>query len=115
MMQVFTISVQNAVSRADMGAATALTQTSRAFGATIGVAVMGVIVNQHLPPGIGTSLTATGGVDHLSRPVRLSLEHAIAPVFALAACAAVLLFVVVLVGVHDVQLRRSVDEQPAVD
>src|SRR5262249_27979650 len=109
------MSVQNAVVRAEMGAATALTQTSRAFGATIGVAVMGVIVNQHLPAQIGSSLSSAEGVDHLSRPLRLSLEHAIAPVFALAAGAAVLLFVVVLIGVHDVQLRRSVDEQPVVD
>src|SRR5262249_26848691 len=109
------MSVQNAVVRADMGAATALTQTSRAFGATIGVAVMGVIVNRHLPAEVGRSLSAAGAVDHLSRALRLTLEHAIAPVFALAAVAAVVLFVVVLLGVHDVQLRRSVDEQPAVD
>jgi EmrB/QacA subfamily drug resistance transporter len=115
MMQVFTISVQNAVPRADIGAATALTQTSRAFGATLGVAVMGVIVNQRLPAAFGNRLGATTGVEHLSRPLRVSLEHALQPVFLLAACAAALLFVVVLVGVHDVNLRRSVDEHPVFD
>src|SRR5204862_5967658 len=45
MMQVFVISVQNAVSRARIGSATALTQFSRQMGATIGVTVMGAIVN----------------------------------------------------------------------
>ena len=50
MMQVFVISVQNAVRRAQMGSATALTQFSRSIGATVGVTVMGVIVNQGLPP-----------------------------------------------------------------
>src|SRR5205085_2316009 len=42
MMQVFVLSVQNAVPRARIGSATALTQFSRQMGATIGVSVMGV-------------------------------------------------------------------------
>src|SRR5207302_4027523 len=49
MMQVFVLSVQNAVRREQMGSATALTQFSRSIGATIGVTIMGVIVNQGLP------------------------------------------------------------------
>jgi EmrB/QacA subfamily drug resistance transporter len=113
MMQVFTMSVQNAVARADIGAATALGQSSRAFGATLGVAVMGVIVNQHLPPHIAASISTGESVDHLSLPVRVSLEHALQPAFLFAAGAAALLFFVVLWGVHDVPLRRSVDERPA--
>jgi predicted MFS family arabinose efflux permease len=115
MMQIFTISIQNAVAKADIGAATALGQTSRAFGATLGVAVMGVIVNQHLPPRIAASISTGAGVDHLSYAVRVNLEHALHPAFLLAASAAGLLFLVTLIGVHDVALRRSVDEQPAVD
>ena len=51
MMQVFVLSVQNAVPRAHIGSATALTQFSRQMGATIGVTVMGAIVNHGLPPG----------------------------------------------------------------
>jgi len=43
------LSVQNAVQRARIGSATALTQFSRQMGATIGVSVMGVIVNAGLP------------------------------------------------------------------
>jgi hypothetical protein len=112
MMQVFTMSVQNSVGRADIGAATALTQTWRAFGATVGVAAMGVIVNQRLPAGVGDDLASGAGVEHLSRPLRISLEHALQPVFLLAACTAAVLFVVVLAGVRDVDLRRAVDEAP---
>ena len=50
MMQVFVISIQNAVARARIGSATALGTFSRQIGATIGVTVMGVIVNHGLPP-----------------------------------------------------------------
>jgi EmrB/QacA subfamily drug resistance transporter len=113
MMQVFTMSIQNAVARPDIGAATALGQSARAFGATLGVAVMGVIVNQHLPPHIAASISTGESVDHLSHGVRVSLEHALHPAFLFAAGAAAVLFFVVLWGVHDVPLRRSVDEQPA--
>src|SRR5207248_1188230 len=49
MMQMFVLSVQNSVPSAAMGSATALTQFSRQIGATLGVTIMGVIVNQGLP------------------------------------------------------------------
>ena len=52
MMQVFVLSVQNAVPRAQIGSATALTQFARQIGATLGVTIMGVIVNHGLPPGV---------------------------------------------------------------
>ena len=52
MMQIFVLSVQNSVSRSAMGSATALTQFSRSIGATLGVTLMGVIVNQRLPAGV---------------------------------------------------------------
>ena len=53
MMQVFVLVVQNSVPMRQMGSATALTQFSRQIGATIGVTLMGVIVNQGLPKGVG--------------------------------------------------------------
>ncbi len=52
MMQVFVISVQNAVPRSKIGSATALTQFGRQMGATLGVTIMGVIVNHGLPSGV---------------------------------------------------------------
>src|SRR5512133_2444256 len=51
MMQIFVLSIQNSVSRSAMGSATALSQFSRSIGATLGVTLMGVIVNQRLPAG----------------------------------------------------------------
>ena len=50
MMQVFVLSVQNAVPRARIGSATALTQFARQMGATIGVTIIGAIVTHGLPP-----------------------------------------------------------------
>ncbi len=66
MMQVFVLSVQNAVSRAHIGSATALTQFGRQMGATIGVTVMGVIVNHGLPAGV--SADAEGSAIHRLPP-----------------------------------------------
>ena len=59
MMQVFVLSVQNAVPRARIGSATALTQFARQMGATIGVTIMGVIVNHGLPPGVAAAARAS--------------------------------------------------------
>jgi MFS family permease len=61
MMQIFVLSIQNSVRRREMGSATALSQFSRSIGATLGVTLMGVIVNQRLPASAkveGTTSTA---------------------------------------------------------
>src|SRR5439155_2707719 len=60
MMQIFVLSVQNSVPRRSMGTATALSQFARSIGATLGVTLMGVIVNQRLP----ANLRANGSVIH---------------------------------------------------
>jgi EmrB/QacA subfamily drug resistance transporter len=57
-LQTYTLVVQNATSRSDLGVATSMTQLSRSLGATIGTAVFGTImvngmrteVPKHLPP-----------------------------------------------------------------
>ena len=77
-----------------------------------GVAIMGLIVNQNLPARSGKGLLTGADVGHLSHPVRVTLQHAIQPAFALTAGCAALLLLVAFRGVHDVVLRRSVDEQP---
>ena len=87
MMQIFVLSIQNSVTRSAMGSATALSQFSRSIGATLGVTLMGVIVNQRLPPGV----SGEGAVIHRLPPEgRAALAHAITPAFLLAAilCAA---------------------------
>src|SRR5205823_6794552 len=65
MMQIFVLSVQNAVQRARIGSATALTQFSRQMGATIGVSVMGVIVNAGRA---ARAATGEGGAIHRLPP-----------------------------------------------
>jgi hypothetical protein len=113
MMQVFVLSVQNAVPPARIGSATALTQFSRQIGATIGVTIMGVIVNSGLPPGAGSG---EGAVIHRLPPAfREGLADALHPAFFAAAIVSALVWVIAVLGVKEVPLRRSLDELSAVE
>ena len=107
MMQIFVLSVQNSVPRRAMGTATALTQFSRSIGATFGVTLMGVIVNQQLPAGVQGQGTV---IHRLPLAGRLALANALHPAFLAAAglCAAV--FVISLLWVREVPLRRGYEE-----
>jgi MFS family permease len=113
MMQVFVLSVQNAVPRAHIGSATALTQFSRQMGATIGVTVMGAIVNHGLPSGVGG--TEGIGIHKLPRAARAGLAAAIHPAFLVAACVAAGVCLIAVLWVKEQPLRRSLDEVSAVD
>jgi EmrB/QacA subfamily drug resistance transporter len=107
MMQVFVLSVQNSVAVARIGIATALTQFSRSIGSTLGVTLMGVIVNQRLP----AAARGRGAVLHRLPPrARAQLADALHPAFLSAAfvCAIVLLLVVLFV--KEVPLRRGFEE-----
>ncbi|MGZ4309187.1 MAG: MDR family MFS transporter [Gaiellaceae bacterium] len=108
MMQIFVLSVQNSVPRRAMGTATALTQFSRSIGATFGVTLMGVIVNQQLPAGVEGQGTV---IHRLPAAGRLALANALHPAFLAAAglCAAV--FVISLLWVREVPLRRGYEEE----
>jgi EmrB/QacA subfamily drug resistance transporter len=109
MMQVFVISVQNAVARARIGSATALATFSRQIGATIGVTVMGVIVNHGLPP---AAVEATQGtqIHRLPLALRSTLAAAIRPAFFTAMLAALAVWVIAVLCVKEVPLRRTVDD-----
>ena len=113
MMQVFVLSVQNAVPRAHIGSATALTQFSRQMGATIGVTVMGAIVNHGLPSGVGG--TEGIGIHKLPRAARSALAAAIHPAFLVAACVSAAVWVIAVLWVKEQPLRRSLDEISVVD
>jgi MFS family permease len=114
MMQVFVLIVQNSVSTRQMGSATALTQFSRQIGATIGVTVMGVIVNQGLPKGVGGG--EGGAVLHRLPPaLRSDLAAALRPAFLLSAILCVVVLVIVLVGIREVPLRRGIEEPSLAD
>ena len=111
MMQVFVLSVQNAVRRQQMGSATALTQFSRSIGATVGVTVMGVIVNQGLPPRLRT--TGEGATIHqLPLGLRVDLANAIQPAFLAAACIGVVMWLIAFFGVKEVPLRTGFEDAP---
>ena len=114
MMLVFVLSVQNAVQRSRIGSATALTQFARQMGATLGVTIMGVLVNHGLPPGV-----AVGGegsqVHRLPPALRSGLAGAIQPAFLVAACIAAAVWVIAALFVKEQALRRSLDEVAAAD
>jgi EmrB/QacA subfamily drug resistance transporter len=107
MMQVFVLSVQNAVARARIGAATALTQFARQMGATIGVTIMGVIVNQGLP----AKATAGEGIaiHRLPPALRGTLASALKPAFLASTCVALIVWSIAVALVKEVPLRRTVD------
>jgi sugar phosphate permease len=101
------LSIQNSVTRSAMGSATALSQFSRSIGATLGVTLMGVIVNQRLPPGV----SGQGAVIHRLPPEgRAALAHAITPAFLLAAILCVLVFVISLLWVREAPLRSGFED-----
>jgi EmrB/QacA subfamily drug resistance transporter len=112
MMQIFVLSVQNSVSRRAMGSATALTQFARSIGATFGVTIMGVIINQNLPPAVSTSSVA---IHRLPLAGRITLAHAIRPafLFGVVLCAAV--FVISLLWVREAPLRTELEDLPVGD
>jgi EmrB/QacA subfamily drug resistance transporter len=111
MMQVFVLTVQASVSRAQIGAATALTQFARSIGATIGVTIMGVIVNQGLPPAVRSGSEGLG-VHRLPQALRAALANALHPAFLTAACVAAVVFLIVLLFVDEVPLRKSLEDAP---
>jgi EmrB/QacA subfamily drug resistance transporter len=108
MMQIFVISIQNTVSRGMMGAATAMAQFSRSIGATLGVTLMGVIVNQGLPANLrGGSFEQ---VHRLPGPARSALADALHPAFLAAAGICALVFLLVVVFVKEVPLRSGFED-----
>jgi predicted MFS family arabinose efflux permease len=112
MMQVFVLSVQNTVSRREIGSATAMTQFARSIGATLGVTIMGVIVNQGLPAGAQNGQV---GIHRLPPALRVALANALHPAFLAAACVSALVFVIVVFGIEDVPLREGFDDVPAAE
>ncbi|HEY6835976.1 MAG TPA: MDR family MFS transporter [Gaiellaceae bacterium] len=111
MMQIFVLSVQNSVPRRAMGTATALSQFSRSIGATLGVTLMGVIVNQHLPSGVRAEGTA---IHRLPEAGRIALANALSPAFLAAAILCVLVFVISLLWVREVPLRKELEDEVVV-
>jgi EmrB/QacA subfamily drug resistance transporter len=109
MNQVFTVSVQNAVPTAVMGSAVGLVQLARSIGASLGVALVGTIVDGQVSGRLRSSLDDGTGLSGLPYADRVTLLHALRPGFLVLAVVGVIVFVIVLAGVEDVTLRRTVD------
>jgi EmrB/QacA subfamily drug resistance transporter len=112
MMQVFVLSVQNAVPRSRIGSATALTQFGRQMGATLGITIMGVLVNHGLPRGVAAGGEGTQ-VHRLPPALRSGLAGAIHPAFLVAACVAAAVWVIAVLFVKEQALRESLDDVAA--
>jgi EmrB/QacA subfamily drug resistance transporter len=110
MMRVFVVAVQNVVPFRAIGSATALTQFSRSIGATLGVTLMGVIINHGLP---GGTAVEEASVRRLPPNLREALADAMQPAFLSAAVLAALIFVIVFFGLREVPLRDGFEEEPA--
>jgi EmrB/QacA subfamily drug resistance transporter len=106
MMQVFVLVIQNSVPLRTMGAATALGQFARAIGATLGVTLMGVIVNQGLPEEARNG----AAVHRLPPALRVDLADALRPAFFAAFCICALVLVLVAVGMRETPLRKGFEE-----
>jgi EmrB/QacA subfamily drug resistance transporter len=115
MMQVFVLSVQNAVDRRRIGAATALTQFGRQMGATLGVTIIGVIVNAGLPAGVSAGGEGGKSIHRLPPVLRRGLADALKPAFFTSACIAVAVWVIAVVFVKEQRLRRTLDHVATTD
>jgi hypothetical protein len=95
-----------------IGIATALTQFGRSIGATLGVTLMGVIVNQGLP----STVRGEGAVLHRLPPrAREQLANALHPAFLTASIICALVLAIVLLWIKEVPLRQGFDEAPLLD
>ena len=115
MMQVFVLSVQNAVDRRRIGAATALTQFGRQMGATLGVTIIGVIVNAGLPAGVTAAGEGRQSIHRLPPVLRHGLADALRPAFFVSACIAAAVWVIAVVLVKEQPLRRTLDHVTTTD
>ena len=107
MMQVFVVAVQNVVPFRAIGSATAMTQFSRSVGATLGVALMGVIINHGLPSGTDIEEAA---VRQLPPDLRVALAEAMQPAFLAATGVCALTLLIVFLGLREVPLRKGFEE-----
>jgi EmrB/QacA subfamily drug resistance transporter len=107
MMQVFVLAVQNSVPSRHIGSATALTQFSRSVGSTLGVTIMGVIVNQGLPASVRGHQQA---LHRLPPRARVELADALHPAFLSAALVCAIVLALVVFGIKEVPLRKDFDE-----
>ena len=90
----------------------ALAQFSRQMGATLGVSLMGVIVNAGLP---AQATRAGVAVHRFPLALREALASAIRPAFLAATLIALAVWAVAVIWVKEVSLRQSVETLSAAE
>jgi EmrB/QacA subfamily drug resistance transporter len=93
--QVFLVSVQNAVSRSDIGAATALSHFGRMIGGVLGVTLVGIVIARALPDGTQFARHGLNGA-HVVDALRSDLAGALRLAFWIAAGVELVAFFVVV-------------------
>jgi hypothetical protein len=67
-MQPYTLIVQNATSREDLGIAMSITHLTRSMGATFGTAIFGAIMASRMKTEVAKQLSGGSGVESLLEP-----------------------------------------------
>src|SRR6266498_2924305 len=109
MMQVVMASGRNEVRREQIGFTATRTQFVRSIGMSVGVTVIGVIVNLGLPQGLHGEAEGVA-VHRLPPALREDLASALRPAFLAAAAVSVVVWIIALVGVKEVPLRSGFDD-----
>ncbi|MGF0115109.1 MFS transporter [Promicromonospora sp. Marseille-Q5078] len=134
MMQNLVLATQNQVSPSELGAASSVINFFRSLGGAIGVSALGAVLANHVADHVKDGLadlgprgaelaqgtSATSGtipdMDQLPGPLRTVMESAygasIADIFAIAACAAFVAFLLVIF-IKEVPLRTTPVSQAA--
>ncbi|MFT4188683.1 MAG: MDR family MFS transporter [Aeromicrobium sp.] len=127
LLQNYVLAVQNTVSLADVGAASATVTFFRSLGGTVGVSVLGALLAHDVKAGVTGKLTAAGvggpsggsgsllDLDRLPAPVaeivRGAYGDATGHIFLVAAGVAGVSLVAALL-IEEIPLRTTVDRQP---
>ncbi len=134
-MQQYTLVVQNAVARSDMGVATSSTQFFRNVGSTVGIAIYGAVmanglterIASHMPAGAPTSgakgLDAGAVLDpsalsglppQVSEAVRWGLAQQLHDAFALGLPVLAVVFIATLL-IPNTPLRETNEDEPVAE
>ncbi|MBW0091453.1 MFS transporter [Pseudonocardia sp. KRD-184] len=116
-MQNLVLAVQNTVDVHDVGAASSLVAFLRSLGGTVGVTVLGVVLDARVTALSGSSSGLGGlGTDSAAEAeaVRAAYGDGLALVFGIAAVASLVTLVAVLL-IREVPLRTTVAKAPAAE
>lgn len=117
-MPIFNLVVQNAFEHARLGVVTASVQLSRSIGATVGVAVMGTLLNNrlshnlgHLGHSISANQLSSLSAKSITAPIKNALSTSITEVFLVSGALVSIAFVTSWF-LKEVPLRTSQEHKP---